>query len=74
MAVFGGLRLRDALDEIIRCHVRADTRGAGAFAGPREMAVVTIKLLRQDVDVCEKPDEKIRESGFVRVLRVINAQ
>ena len=38
------------------------------------MAVVTIKFLRQRMDVRQETDEQIRERVFVRVLREINAQ
>jgi len=68
------LRLRNAFDEIIRRHVRARAGRAGAFAWPREMAVMAIKLFGHHVDVREEANEEIRQRVFVRVLRKIDAQ
>lgn len=74
VATFGWLRLRDAFDEVIRRHMRTGARGAGAFTGPGEMAIVTVKFLRQHVKVREKADQEIRQRGLVRVLWIIDSQ
>ena len=66
--------MRDAVDEIIRGHVRPHAGGARSFLWPGEMAVVTVKFLGQHVDVGEEADEEIRQRGFVGVLRIVDAK
>lgn len=75
VAVFARLRLRlrNALDEIVRRRMRLDAGRAGAFAGPGKMAIVTVEFLRQHMDVCQEANEEIRQRGFMGVLRIIHA-
>ena len=71
---FGLPRLLDSFNEVIRSLVRPDSAGTRAFAGPGEMAILAIKVLFHETELCSNTEGEISQNRMSRKLRVENSK